>query len=217
MPLKTFYNLPPDKRDKLMDAIREEFSRVPCSEVSINRIIKTAGISRGSFYQYFEDKEDLLDYLFSEYKGQLFARSVECLQANGGDLLGMFTDMLDFTHQYITEGKRNYFFRNLLADVRVSSIMFDGKNRLDRDEGLEEIAEIWSPYLNWEQLDIRSHEEFLTMLRTLFPLATNAFAEAFLDIDRFDTVRAQYTARLALLGRGYLKSKEPSLYQSEVS
>ena len=54
----TYYNLEKDKQERLVDACMEEFSSYTFSDASINRIIKRAEISRGSFYQYFEDKED---------------------------------------------------------------------------------------------------------------------------------------------------------------
>ena len=49
MPSQTFYNLPPAKREKLLRAARAEFARVPYDQVSINRIVRAAGIPRGSF------------------------------------------------------------------------------------------------------------------------------------------------------------------------
>ena len=58
MPKQTFYNLEKDKKDRLIEACLEEFSSYTFTDSSINRIIKNAEISRGSFYQYFEDKED---------------------------------------------------------------------------------------------------------------------------------------------------------------
>ena len=54
----TYLNLEKDKKERLVDACMEEFSTYTFSDASINRIIKRAEISRGSFYQYFEDKED---------------------------------------------------------------------------------------------------------------------------------------------------------------
>ena len=48
MPTETFYNLPEEKRGRLVKAIYLELARVPFSEMSINRIIKEAQISRGS-------------------------------------------------------------------------------------------------------------------------------------------------------------------------
>lgn len=54
----TYKQLDNEKRNRIMEAIIDEFSEHSFSQASINRIIKQAQISRGSFYQYFEDKED---------------------------------------------------------------------------------------------------------------------------------------------------------------
>lgn len=50
---KTFYNLPYEKRKRITDAVIKEFMERPNEKVSINRIIKTAEISRGSFLSVF--------------------------------------------------------------------------------------------------------------------------------------------------------------------
>ena len=59
MPTSTFYHLPEQKRQKLIDAIRQEILRVPYEKISINKIIQNAGIPRGSFYQYQESQEEV--------------------------------------------------------------------------------------------------------------------------------------------------------------
>jgi len=66
MPKDTFNNLSADKKRKIFDAAVQEFSTKRFSEASINQIIKNAGIPRGSFYQYFKDKEDLYLYMFAQ-------------------------------------------------------------------------------------------------------------------------------------------------------
>ena len=63
MPSSTFFRLPEEKRERLMQEVWKEFTRVSYAEASINRIILGARIPRGSFYQYFEDKNDLFLYL----------------------------------------------------------------------------------------------------------------------------------------------------------
>jgi AcrR family transcriptional regulator len=63
LPKDTFFNLPEEKREALLDIIIEEFSENDYKNVSISRIVKRAGIAKGSFYQYFEDKKDLYLYL----------------------------------------------------------------------------------------------------------------------------------------------------------
>ena len=66
MPKDTFYNLNEEKKKKIFDAAVKEFAARRFSDASINQIIKTAKIPRGSFYQYFDGKEDLYLYVIKE-------------------------------------------------------------------------------------------------------------------------------------------------------
>lgn len=66
LPKQTFYNLSTEKQKKIIKSARKEFSRVPLAEASIQNIVQDADIARGSFYQYFEDKEDLFEYIVEE-------------------------------------------------------------------------------------------------------------------------------------------------------
>jgi len=63
MPKKTFFNLPEEKRALICEVGIVEFARYSYNAASINRIVANAGIAKGSFYQYFEDKRDLFMYL----------------------------------------------------------------------------------------------------------------------------------------------------------
>lgn len=63
MPKETFFNLPEEKRCLIRDVAIGEFAEFTFEQASINRIVASAGIAKGSFYQYFEDKEDLFLYL----------------------------------------------------------------------------------------------------------------------------------------------------------
>lgn len=66
MPEQTFYNLPDEKREKILDAAIEEFAERGYQAASISKMVAAAGIAKGSFYQYFADKEDLYRYLLEE-------------------------------------------------------------------------------------------------------------------------------------------------------
>ena len=63
MPKETFNKLSIEKQEAIFNACVKEFSSSPYSQASINQIIKTAQISRGSFYQYFEDKWDAYEMM----------------------------------------------------------------------------------------------------------------------------------------------------------
>ncbi len=64
MPKETFLKLPEEKKHKIIKAAKKEFERVPFEQTSIKNIANDAEIARGSFYQYFESKEDLLRIYF---------------------------------------------------------------------------------------------------------------------------------------------------------
>lgn len=65
MPKPTFFNLPEEKRETIVNAAIDEFASYGLENASTNRIVKNSGIAKGSFYQYFEDKQDLFMYLLS--------------------------------------------------------------------------------------------------------------------------------------------------------
>ena len=46
-----------------MDAAIEEFADYGLENASTNRIVKNSGIAKGSFYQYFEDKQDVFMHM----------------------------------------------------------------------------------------------------------------------------------------------------------
>lgn len=68
MPTSTFFRLPEEKRERLLDAGWMELTQVRFADMSINRIIAAAHIPRGSFYQYFGDKEELVRYLLGDMR-----------------------------------------------------------------------------------------------------------------------------------------------------
>lgn len=68
MPKSTFFKLTEEKQKYLINAAMYEFSRSSFDEVKISNIIKLAKIPRSSFYDYFDDKEDLFLHLLSIVK-----------------------------------------------------------------------------------------------------------------------------------------------------
>jgi len=63
MPKDTFFNLPDKKRNNILEIAINEFYNYGYEKSSISRIVKDCGIAKGSFYQYFEDKDDLFAFI----------------------------------------------------------------------------------------------------------------------------------------------------------
>ena len=96
MPTGTFFRLPEEKRSRLMEVAWEEFSNTPYAKVSINRIIQAAQIPRGSFYQYFADKEELFLYMVESLQNSLKEKLTQCLEQGEGDLFQLPMRLMDW-------------------------------------------------------------------------------------------------------------------------
>jgi AcrR family transcriptional regulator len=67
-----FHKLAPAQRDAILRAALDEFAAHGFSGASLNRIIDEAGISKGSMYYYFDDKEALYAHVARAELGRLF-------------------------------------------------------------------------------------------------------------------------------------------------
>ena len=65
MPKDTFYRLSNLKQNAVLNAAIKEFSEREVKDAKVSNIIKDSKISRGSFYQYFINIEDLYHYVIS--------------------------------------------------------------------------------------------------------------------------------------------------------
>lgn len=92
---ETFLRLPEEKRGRFLEAAWGEFTRVKFADASINQIVRNAGIPRGSFYQYFTDKEDLFYYLLGDIQTQVVRVFSEQLHKNAGDLFQLQMALYD--------------------------------------------------------------------------------------------------------------------------
>lgn len=75
MPTETFLKLKLEKKARIIEAAITELSIHPYAHVNLANIIRDSGIARGSFYQYFVDKDDLYMYFInyvSQVKKELF-------------------------------------------------------------------------------------------------------------------------------------------------
>jgi TetR/AcrR family transcriptional regulator len=61
-----FLNLTAEEQNRVIDAALDEFAEKDYEAASLNNIIARAGISKGSMYHYFANKEDLYDYLIEK-------------------------------------------------------------------------------------------------------------------------------------------------------
>lgn len=205
MPTDRFYRLPEKKRKAIRDAARKEFARVPYEKASINQIIKNAGISRGSFYTYFSDKQDLMEFILKEDMTQVQLLCENTLDLNGGEYIGMLkvlfeylVDRLQSTSEMMSMVK-NVFSSNdetLFPDYPTETVtaVMNGK---------EEVNQQWLlDRLDRKRLRLQTEEE----LQALIMLGTNAMIASIKQYyrypDRLDEVRRLFERKLDIIWNG---------------
>lgn len=195
MPSTTFFHLPEEKRQRLLGAARAEFVRVPFGEASINRIIREAGIPRGSFYMYFTDKEDLFRYLMETYGELLIQRMGERLDWNRGDLFAASLALFDHVQANWHSGE----FREMAAILRRNQRLQPGLI-LNR-QGPCAIVDRLRDKIDLSRLDLRTD----TDLPDLFHLLISAVAGTMLTAEQdggVEQARARLIRILGILQRG---------------
>lgn len=63
MPKQTFFNISEERRNRILEVAVDAFASKSYYKVSVNSIVEAADISKGSFYQYFDNKLDLFKYI----------------------------------------------------------------------------------------------------------------------------------------------------------
>lgn len=117
MPSKTFLGLPEEKQAKIIAAAREAFSESLYSEVTITDIIKLAGIPRGSFYQYFKDKEDIYFYLLETFRQDFKDSLSDNLKDQHGDLFAAVSITFHATLKFLSTAVDRRLLQNILMEL----------------------------------------------------------------------------------------------------
>lgn len=210
MPSTTFFNLPSEKREKLLAAARAEFARVPYAEASINKMIQAADIPRGSFYMYFRDKEELFRYLMGEWSRQLTALLEELLEMRQGDIFAAFLDLFDRIQAEYRDPEKKERYQHIMGVVRNNS-----GAQLSSLLGMECCLPMPGRLVEWVDprlLDLRSADDLGDIFHILMGVTGQAVLRGIQAEDPAE-VRDAYLRTVDILRRG-MERKQPEA-QSE--
>ncbi|MEH7097351.1 TetR/AcrR family transcriptional regulator [Neobacillus vireti] len=200
MPKVTFINLPEEKKQTLIAAMRKEFSRVPLYDASISNIIKSANIPRGSFYQYFEDKEDAFFYLLNDLVLSIRNNFVVLLKKYDGDL---FDTMIDFYQHIIMEEEDVHFLKNAFLNMTYKiELSFSKIFRGHENSG--SLSDFLSS-LNTSNLNISNPKDLFHLLQIVFTITLRNVVEKFAkDLSNQDALD-NYKIEMNLLKSGLVR------------
>lgn len=79
---KTFEKIPAEKRERILRVITEEFANNGFNNTSISQIASKSGISVGSVYKYFENKEEIFKMVVEDGLSQLESLLTRLVSSN---------------------------------------------------------------------------------------------------------------------------------------
>lgn len=195
MPKQTFQNLPEDKKKKILEAAKNEFSRVSVTEASINNIVTNAGIARGSFYQYFESKEDLLLFMVSE-ASQKVKQLVEKKIKEKGDIFETFIFFYDKIIKTCKDNKDKKFYKTVFANLRANDNIILGKAK-------EEIYD--SLLKNTDTSQFKNKDDLNILIDMLNAITRWTIIQTVTSNNPTD-IRAKYIKQIEYVKMGILKN-----------
>lgn len=200
---KTFYNLPYEKRKRITDAVIKEFMERPNEKVSINRIIKTAEISRGSFYQYFDDKVDLIEIITKTMFEESSNKAKEILKLSCGDLFVMYIKMFDYFDDYSSQKQTMKIMRNIVDSFKANDDLVSEylKNRFNIALSNSEIYLM----VDRQNLKFQDNESVKCLIEILTQVLKNAIFDVFVAGSDREEVRERLIKKIDIIKQGAVK------------
>lgn len=196
----TFYNLPEEKRQRVIDAIVVEFSNTEDEKVSINRIIKRANISRGSFYQYFDDKVDLVEVLLKSFVDRVLVGTRKAFAASEGDIFQTFAALLDIIVASGDDPVRYVVLKRLMRNLRVNNDLIS-EYMCTRFHGIDEFKDCCRQF-NRSRLRFQTDEDLDLMAQMLTGLLKNALFNFYVAEADYEQVKQTYLKKIEILKQG---------------
>ena len=202
MPTNTFFNLPAEKKLKILKAANKEFARVPLEQASIKNIVEDAEIARGSFYQYFENKQDLFDYIMTSKTGDMEKNLMEMIENENGNIINIFINMYDHLIEVGKIRRNNKLFRQIFENIKTSdNLMLTRKEEMNKK--LEKtLQDLYSK--NKDILNIKDEEEFKLVIEILTAITRRRIV-ASLKYKNSAEARKDFLKEIEYIKRGILK------------
>ena len=202
MPTNTFFNLPAEKKHKILKAANKEFARVPLEQASIKNIVEDAEIASGSFYQYFENKQDLFEYIMTSKTGDMEKNLIEMIEQENGNIINIFINIYDHLIEVGKIRRNNKLFRQIFENIKTSdNLMLTRKEEMNKK--LEKILQdLYSK--NKDILNIKNEEEFKLVIEILSAITRRRIV-ASLKYKNSAEAREDFLKEIEYIKRGILK------------
>lgn len=175
MPKQTFFNINEQKQKMILKIAVNEFTSKSFEEVSVNSIVKTAKISRGSFYTYFEDLDDLFSYLILNLKKNRLKSAMIFIDEANNNFFDFIKLLFAYDLKSFISDDKYSLLRNYIHYLR-----FNKKTALNMSiiNPLYNNEDLNNDYIN-QILKLKvpgiSNEEFFDLMEIVFLIMINSY------------------------------------------
>lgn len=203
MPSQTYLNLSEEKRQRIFKAIYLELKRVPFPEMSINQIIKYAEIPRGSFYQYFENKDDAFDYFVKESSKRIKEKVIKRISTVHGDFFELCETVFDEIVNMGIDKEWLEIIKHIVPYTNMNNLqpISEYIENMERGKRLEAFSSLGIANMN-----IHDEDELMDIIGIVEALYQSALPRIFSgsDTDR-ENARKKFKRRLNLIKKVTVK------------
>lgn len=205
----TFYHLPQEKKSRIINAIKKELSEYSGEKISINRIVKEANISRGSFYQYFDDKLDIIDLIIADLAEQITEFAKNSLNNNDGNIFDVTVELYDKIIDIINCKNEKNFSKNLFLSLRANQDLFADfmRYRFPANDFETTLKTIADSYINPVYLNCTTKDEIIYIISILNTITKNSIMSIFVLQNDAEKEREIFLKKLELLKNGFEAKK----------
>ncbi len=203
MPKQTFFNLKDNKKEKIEQALIKEFGQASFEKASISNIIREADIPRGSFYQYFENKEDAISYIIGKFIKEEKEKIYSRLLKNNGDIFQTSIDLYDHLIEVMSKTKNLNLFKNILQELRKNNI-----NAFEDNTEIIYTKKTITSMINKSELNLDNDEELIYFLKILNVITRNIAIEVLSGLQNADNGKEILVKELEILKKGMKKNNK---------
>lgn len=158
MPSKTFFNLPTEKRQRVDMLLLNNFYDTHISEVTVSQILGGTGISRTSFYKYFDSLEDAYTYMIQKFFSKIHNDILDFIVKNKNDFFKGIIEYLNYCGQLSHE---DMYFKGILLLINGQDASI--YKHAEKPEDLSYI-DLWMGLLKDSKINISDEREALSFM-----------------------------------------------------
>ena len=188
---------PQTRRDQLLEAAGELFLNNGYRATSVNSIVDSIGISKGTFYYYFDSKEDVLDGLVDKLSRPIYKEIDKIISRDSSTAIEKLNDIFAASRQ-IKLDRIDEVLRILKLIYRPENLRLLDRIETSTVDGIApKIARVVRQGLEEGRLDTRYPEESSRLIFRMGSDVNEEVAEMLLDEETdvdYKTISRKYDA-----------------------